>query len=148
MNVCVFTGKIYNLQFNEKEGREANVRFSLGVRKSYLSEKDKTAGKTLNFIPCNLWGERAEWVSKYFNDGDFISVVAEYEPYENQNKQLVPQFKVIKADFPAGVQNHHGNGSESKPEPKTESKSSTKGEKTTHRSRRSFLDEDDSSLPF
>ncbi|MNQ66142.1 Single-stranded DNA-binding protein [compost metagenome] len=115
MQTIGFTGLIYGLKETGKKGKDGyRVNFRLGVRKSYVSDEDKKAGKTQTFIPMVAFGKTAEFIMDYFEDGKPITVTnVEYNTWEssdNGKTEYFHNFRVGQAGFVPGTGDNNGGG--------------------------------------
>jgi single-stranded DNA-binding protein len=86
MQVMGVTGKIYNLKPGTSANGKAKVSFRLSVRKSFVTDQEKADNKTNVFMPMIAIGPTAEFITKYFKDGDFMCVGSmEYQTYRTNN---------------------------------------------------------------
>ena len=127
-----FLGKVYNKKL-EGSGEKARLSFTLSVRKSYVSEEDKKAGKINLFIPMVIFGKRAEALEQYFPDGRPIYVSnCTYETWQYKSEGDVKyghNFKVGDWSFV--------------PEDSQEEKSTKKSESRKSRFEDEYDDEDE-----
>lgn len=115
MQTIGFTGLIYGLKDTGKKGKDGyRVNFRLGVRKSYVSDEDKKAGKTQTFIPMVAFGKTAEFIMEYFEDGKPITVTnVEYNTWESTDggkTEYFHNFRVGQAGFVPGTGDNNGGG--------------------------------------
>lgn len=93
-NLCTFEGRMVKdpeiSYISIKNGAEqmAKVRFTLAVDRN-MTQQQKEAAKaagqpTADFIPFEMIGARAEFVSKYFPKGKPAKVVAGYKSFSYQ----------------------------------------------------------------
>lgn len=117
MQTIGLTGLIYGLKETGKKGKDGyRVNFRLGVRKSYVSDEDKKAGKTQTFMPMVAFGKTAEFIMDYFEDGKPITVTnVEYNTWESTDggkTEYFHNFRVGQAGFVPGTgDSNGGNGS-------------------------------------
>jgi single-stranded DNA-binding protein len=113
MQVMGVTGKIYGLKPGTTGNGKPKVSWRLSVRKSFVTDQEKTENKTNTFLPMIAMGPTAEFITKYFKDGDSMSVGSmEYQTYRTANAPNefddAHIFKVDKVGF-VGDNNAGGN---------------------------------------
>lgn len=75
MNKCLFTGRLTaDIELKKTETEKTYARFSLAVQRNF---KDKEGNRPVDFVPCVVWGQTAEFISKYAHKGDLIEVEGE-----------------------------------------------------------------------
>jgi single-stranded DNA-binding protein len=118
MQVMGVTGKIYNLKPGTSANGKAKVSFRLSVRKSFITDQEKADNKTNVFMPMIAIGPTAEFITKYFKDGDFMCVGSmEYQTYRTSNAPNefddAHIFKVDKVGFAGNNDNGNQGGGQS-----------------------------------
>ena len=76
MNRIILIGRLCRnpaISYKDGENKTAICKFYIAVDKPYKA--DRTEGEaTADFLPCVLFGSRAETVAKYFKQGDKIAI--------------------------------------------------------------------------
>lgn len=116
MQVMGVTGKIYGLKVSQTASGKDKVTFRVAVRKQFVTDEDKQNNTTHYFLPMMAVGPTATFISKYFKDGDMISIGSmEYQTYRTKNADPNSKFddahvfKVNTVGF-VGDGNGSGNG--------------------------------------
>ena len=115
MQTIGVTGKIFNMKIGQTSNQKDKVNFRLGVRKQFVTDADKQAGKTMTFMPIQIMGPTATFVSKYFKDGDMIALSdMEYRTFRTQNAPNefddAHSFNAGKAGFVGDASGSNNNG--------------------------------------
>jgi single-stranded DNA-binding protein len=115
MQVMGVTGRIYGLKSGQTANGKDKASFRVGIRKQFVTDQDKTDGKTLVFMPMMAMGPTAKFITDFFKDGDSIAIGAmEYQTYRTQNAPNefddAHIFKVDKVGFVGDKSNDSGNG--------------------------------------
>lgn len=75
MNKCLFTGRLTaDIELKKTEAEKTYARFSLAVQRNF---KDKEGNRPVDFVPCVVWGQTADFIAKYAHKGDLIEVEGE-----------------------------------------------------------------------
>lgn len=127
-----FVGKVYNLKEEGKKDSK-RVNFRLAVRKKFVTDEDKKAGKVNTFVPFVAFGKTAEVIAEYVEEGRVIGVSnCEYSTFEFQkdgDTVYGHNFKVGNLDF--------------LPKDEEDDAGSRKSKKTKSKSKRRRDDDDD-----
>jgi single-strand DNA-binding protein len=84
MNKCCFVGWIANdVELKEGRGNVKYVRIRVAVRRSGPVKEDQ---QRYDYIPCVAFNKTAEFISRYFKKGDYISLTTSY-----RTSKYVPQ---------------------------------------------------------
>lgn len=75
------------------------VEFGLAVNRKW-TKQDETTGEEVLYIECQVWGKRAEIVSKYLTKGDPIFVVGhlKLETWEKEGEKQ-SRIRVVVDNF-------------------------------------------------
>lgn len=114
MQVMGVTGKIYGLKAGQTTNGKPKVSFRVGVRKQFVTDADKQNNTTQIFVPMTAMGPTADFITKFFKDGDGISVAdMEYQTFKSDQSQQFDDrhiFKVNRAGFVPGGSDANGGG--------------------------------------
>ena len=81
MNVIILTGNICNdLELKQTNSGKAVMQFNLAVKRPYAKD-------TTDFIPCTIWNQHAEFLSKYAHKGSKIAVTGKLTSRQYEDKQ-------------------------------------------------------------
>lgn len=124
-NMCIFEGRLtadpelsYIPTNNGQQGL-AKCKIKIAVDKQMTKQQKEAAQKnnqpTADFVPVEIVGQKAEFVSNYFKKGSAIKVVGSYKSFSYQKDgQTVygHNFDAVDATFTVGG-NGNGNGNNS-----------------------------------
>ena len=81
MNVCIFSGNISRVD-ELKEGATPYIKFGVAVNK-----KQKDDSKAADFVNFTAFGKTAEFIGKYCQKGNKVTVQSHYAPGSYTNKE-------------------------------------------------------------
>ena len=93
LNVCTFTGRLgANPEVTETSTGGERVNFRVGCSRNYPN----SSGQYLtDWIPCVAWGKTGAFIYKYFQKGDFISLVGELKTFNiEENGKTYKSFSI------------------------------------------------------
>lgn len=91
MNVVILTGNICNdIEMRQTGTGKAVTQINLAVKRPYAKD-------TTDFIPCVVWNQQAEFLSKYAHKGSKIAVTGKLtsRQYEDKNGNKRTAYEVI-----------------------------------------------------
>ena len=81
MNVTILTGNICNdIELRQTPTGKSVVQVNLAVKRPYTKD-------TTDFIPCIVWNQQAEFLSKYAHKGSKIAVTGKLTSRSYEDKQ-------------------------------------------------------------
>ena len=81
MNVTILTGNICNdIEMRQTATGKAVTQINLAVKRPYAKD-------TTDFIPCTIWNQQAEFLSKYAHKGSKIAVTGKLTSRSYEDKQ-------------------------------------------------------------
>lgn len=95
MNKCIFVGRLTKdpeLRYTQDDKHMAIVRFSLAVDRRYKKDGEQGA----DFPSCIAFGKTAEFIGRYFKQGDRIGMECRVQTGSYTNKEGK---KVYTTDF-------------------------------------------------
>lgn len=93
MNKVILLGRLTaDPELRQSQGGVASCRFTVATDRSYVNKE--TNKKEADFITCVAWGQKAEFVSKYFTKGKMISIEGELRNnnYKDKNHEDVMHY--------------------------------------------------------
>ena len=141
INKVIIKGNISNeVELKQTQGGTSVCSFNVAVNRY---SKDPTETKKVDFFTVVAWGQKGEFVSKYFSKGKGIVVVGRLENREWQdkqgNKRISTEIIAEEIDFAGG---------EAKAEKKEEAKPYVPTGYSTGKTEFEAIDSGDESLPF
>lgn len=95
MNKIILSGNICrNIEVNHYNDRKV-IRNSIAVRRDF---KNKDGEYDTDFFDFSVWGNQAEFVEKYANKGDKISIIGKLQNNNYEDEQGVHYRNVIQVE--------------------------------------------------
>lgn len=89
MNIVNLVGRVARdsevLTFGKGKDKNFVLSFTVVCNKKYKDSEGETQEK-VTFIPCQMWGERANKLEEYVTKGTLISVTGELDLRSEENK--------------------------------------------------------------
>lgn len=85
LNKAIIMGRItHDLEVRQTQNGTAMLRFNVAVDRGYSKQGEE---RKADFISCVAWGQRAEFIGKYFGKGRMIALVGSLRTgsYEDKN---------------------------------------------------------------
>nr|DAO04662.1 MAG TPA: Single strand binding protein [Caudoviricetes sp.] len=85
LNKAIIMGRItHDLEVRQTQSGTAMLRFNVAVDRGYSKQGEE---RKADFINCVAWGQRAEFIGKYFGKGRMIALVGSLRTgsYEDKN---------------------------------------------------------------
>lgn len=85
LNKAIIMGRItHDLEVRQTQSGTAMLRFNVAVDRGYSKQGEE---RKADFISCVAWGQRAEFIGKYFGKGRMIALVGSLRTgsYEDKN---------------------------------------------------------------
>ncbi|WP_026883532.1 single-stranded DNA-binding protein [Clostridium akagii] len=95
MNSVCFTGRVANDLILKLADEKKVINFSLAVERKGV--RDKFNKKIADFIPCEIWGAKAEALLKHSGKGKLLSVKGELHlnPYIKDNVKKIKTTVIV-----------------------------------------------------
>lgn len=91
MNSVNLTGRLTkDIELRTSQSGNTFTSFTIAVR----GFKDAQGNEQTNFIPCNAWNSRAEYLSRYSKKGDMLEItgsiqVRSYQTSQGENRTII-----------------------------------------------------------
>ncbi len=91
MNSVNLTGRLTkDIELRTSQGGNTFTSFTIAVR----GFRDAQGNEQTNFIPCNAWNGKAEFLSKYSKKGDMLEItgsiqVRTYQTQQGENRTII-----------------------------------------------------------
>ena len=139
MNIAIIQGRLArDPELKTTQSGLSICNFTVACDRRYKTDAG-TWDKTADFIPCVAWRGQADLVNQYFSKGDRILVQGSIQPrsWEDNdgNKRYITEIQVKEVEFCESSSGGH-------------SHTQSKQERPQERKQETFMDDDDTSLPF
>lgn len=75
MNTVILIGRLTSdLELKKTPSNKSVASFNLAVNRRLTQEQRNNGAQSADFIPCVVWNQQADYLSKYARKGDMISI--------------------------------------------------------------------------
>lgn len=124
MNKVILTGRLTaDSELRQSQNGKSICRFTVAVNRSYKNDKGEYDA---DFISCTAFGQKAQFISQYFNKGSLICIEGELRTGKYNDKQYpdvthyTTDVFVSNAEFCGGRKSEQDSGQENRQKNKAE----------------------------